>query len=160
MARIVYQGDVNLENGGVFFKLDRKDWDEYGYTSAVRVTPCGDAGAQDNAFWIEELTINKPEGDRLKECLKCFGWLSQQEDGSIIISHSGDVVAKPGTDAHRLAVMDACVGYGYYDVINRETVQIGKEADSGSEADVEPDTVLRANTSLKNYVRRFWVNNL
>jgi hypothetical protein len=158
MARIVYQGDVNLEHGGVFFKLDRKDWDEYGYASAVRVTPCSDAGAQDNAFWIEELTINKPEGECLKEALKCCGW--HLGEGDVISADHSSFGADPGTDTYRLIIMEACVSYGYYDKLQGETVQIGKKADSGSEADVEPDTVLRANASLEHYVRREWVRSL
>lgn len=161
MAKFWYSGDVNVEHGGTWFAINKKDWDDYGYCSAVRVTPCSDAGAQENAWWIEELTVIKPENDqKLKSVLDTCGWLVYSETGDIISSHNGDIVAKKGTAAFRRVVAEACVGYGKYDVSNSETVQIGKDADSDDLEQVEPDTVLRANSSLERYVKRQWLSSL
>lgn len=154
MARIVYSGDINVEHGGVWFKIDPRDWDEYGYCSAVRVTPCSDAGLQENAWWIEELTIIKPRSEtELSGILNTCGWMIYTESGDIIASGNGEVLAKKGTAAFRRIVAEATLGYGLYDVTGSETVQIGREADGSGER-VTPDTVLRSNASLERYVRR------
>lgn len=159
MARIVYIGDINVEHGGTWFKIDPRDWDEHGYCSAVRVTPCSDAGLQENAWWIEELTVLNPDGDDMKRVLSCSGWSIDPDDGSII-SCSGNVVARKGTAAFRQALAEACVSYGKYDVEHSITVQIGKEPEDSSECPAHADRVLRANASLERYVRREFLRSM
>ena len=160
MAKIVYSGDVNLEHGGTYFKIDPRDWDEYGYCSAVRVQPCSDAGAQSNAWWIESFTVLNPKGDDLKSILSFCGW-SIAENGAIMDSYSGDIVAKAGTQAFRHCVAEACVGYGKYDKDFSEVVQIGKISEFDSDREhVNPDRILRSNASLERYVRREFVRSL
>lgn len=127
--RVYYSGDVNLEYGGVFYSLANA---QYGYASAVRVTPLSDAGGPDNQFWIEPLTINfKRDALQTKSMLACIGLENE-----------------PAPNAHVL--IDAALAYGFYDQEAVETVQIG--AASGLPA---VDTVLRANASLRRYV---WKN--
>jgi hypothetical protein len=154
MAKWKYMGDINLEHGGAFFRLDSRNWDEYGYGEAVRVTPCSDAGGQDNAYWIEDITIIKPEPKELPGILSGYSWTIDPEDGSII-DCSGRIIAKARTAAFRLAIAEACTSYGRYDINRSETIQIGKDSPfyDGREP-VRPDRILRANTSLERFVRR------
>lgn len=157
MARIIYQGHLNVENGGYWIKLDKQDW-KYGYLSAVRVTPCSDAGAQDNAYWIEELTVSIPDTkEELSGIVDTCGWMIMQEDGSI---ETRGTILKKNTSAYRLAVANACIVYGKYDIRRFETVQIGKHDMDHSDDVVQPDTILRSNASLENYVRREFVRSL
>lgn len=153
MAKWKYMGDVSLEHGGAFFRLDSRNWDEYGYGEAVRVTPCSDAGGQDNAYWIEDITILKPEREsELKSILDTIGLC--MEDGHLVDSWRGTTI-KAGTAAFRLAIAYACLSYGKYDINQSETIQIGKDSPfyDGREP-VRPDRILRANTSLERFVRR------
>jgi hypothetical protein len=163
MGKFKYSGDINVEHGGTWYKLNRKEWDSYGYCSAIRVTPCSDGGAQENAWWIEELTVIKPEKDsELKSILDTCGWIIDSESGDIVSTYRADTVAKKGTAAFRWAIAESCVGYGKYDIINSETVQIGKKAEFNGyrHEHAEPSTVLRANTSLERYIRKNWLRSL
>jgi hypothetical protein len=127
------------------------------------VTPCSDGGAQDNAWWVEELTVLKPEKDsELKSILETCGWFIDPETGDIVSTYRGDTVAKKGTAAFRWAIAESCVGYGRYDIINSETVQIGKKT-TGKRPyweQAEPSIILRANSSLERYVRNNFLKGL
>jgi hypothetical protein len=163
MGKFKYSGDINVEHGGVWYKLNRKDWDSYGYCSAIRVTPCSDGGAQDNAWWVEELTVLKPEKEsELKSILETCGWFIDPETGDIVSTYRADTVAKKGTAAFRWAIADSCVGYGRYDIINSETVQIGKKPEGKRPywEQAEPSIILRANSSLERYVRNNFLKGL
>lgn len=133
-----YSGDANLENGGVFYKLDPSDI-QYGYCEAVRITPCSDAGCQDNAFWIERLTVNGFDDEkRIKNGLDCCGFTDNQPSDEI--------------KAYAL------VCYGYYDVNSAKIVQIGRKDKYHGGEFITPDVVLRSNASLKNYVKKHFLN--
>lgn len=159
MVRPVYSGDVNIEHGGTWYKIDPTGWDEYGYCSAIRVTPCSDAGAQSNAWWIEELTVIKPRSEEeLKNVLSCCGWI-HEDDRGIVLSHGAkETVVKPGTKEYRRLIAECCVGYGIYDVDRSETVQIGQHAEDSNEH--AEKTILRANASLERYVKRNFVRGM
>ena len=139
-AKWYYSGDINLEYGGLFYRLDNIKW---GYADALRVTPCSDAGGQDNAYWIEELTVNLPDDKRHPE---------RRED--ILASCGIDTLPKGRAGLHML--VDACVGYGSYDIEQSDVVQIGKAPDVvGTRCDiVRPTVILRGNASLRRYVRK------
>lgn len=148
-----YSGDVDLCNGGTFFLVNAKDREDYGFRSAVRVTPCSDAGAQDNAWWVEELTVIKPRNDQeLKSVLDVCGWRIG-EDGNLW-DYSCAPFAKKGTASFRNAIQEARVSYGLYDIDRSITVQIGKTSEFHSGDTVTPDETLRGNCSLARYVRR------
>lgn len=141
MARWVYQGDVNLEQGGVFFRIEPKEFDNHHYCDAVRVTPCSDAGGPDNVWWVEALTIVIPDDQkRLAGILDTCGY-----------TLDGLKEMKPS--ARRQMIADACIVYGSYDSTDTETVQIGP--DEESRETMEPTDKLRSNASLDRYVRKF-----
>ena len=149
MAQWFYNGDINLQCGGFFYRLG--NW-QHGYVDCVRVTPCSDAGAQSNAFWIEALTVIIPADDEaIKDVLSICGYHPDELTG---------VERK-----HR--IVDACMAYGRYDPANcfplhhSETVQIGKidpYFDSRQNDPVIQTVTLRANASLERYVRREFLN--
>jgi hypothetical protein len=137
-----YSGDVNIRQGGYFFNTEGL---KYNYVDAVRVTACADAGGPDNLFWVETLVINMPEDEAgLKEVISCCGWIP-------------DDLPKRGA-VRTAMIVDACIAYGKYDpaIYNASImVRIGRKEEARSEWDdsQEADVILRANASLRNYVR-------
>lgn len=133
-SRIFYSGDINIEYGGVFYTLENWQW---GYVDAVRVTPCSDAGAADNCYWVEELTVNLREGEALSNILRTCGWTVED---------------LPKGARRRHCLIDAHIAYGAYDVQGSEVVQVGaKQSPHGKP--IEADRILRANASLRRYAR-------
>ena len=149
-----YSGDVCLEQGGFYYKT--KDVANH-YADAVRIVPCSDAGGPDNEFWIEALTIILPENEA---------------DLSTVLCSQGDnwptmyVVSTKANKAHML--IQACEGYGKYDVLTTWNVRIGKPGHMGGvfakakiewtsfiEQGVHDVDQFRAGTSLETIVRRF-----
>ena len=155
MPRWDYSGDVNLECGGTFFRQGA-DWQRYGYVDAVRVTPCSDAGGQDNAFWVERLTINRPDSmAEIRDVLSIYSYTIEGESGDIVEPHSGETIAIANSPAFDRVLIEACLSYGRYDKDYGETIQIGKRADEYHSGDVvKPDLILRGNCKLENYVRK------
>lgn len=149
----VYSGDVNLEYGGVFYKIDPADWDRYDYCTAVRVDPCSDAGGPDNCWWVEELTVTRPKGDKLKDVLSVDSY-SLTEDGNHV--KVGDDVINIYTPQGRRIIAECCVAYGLYDKDRGITIQIGAKQSDCKEK-VTPDEILRGNSKLENYVKREWL---
>lgn len=136
--RWIYCGDVNPENGGYWFNIAGLQW---GYVDAVRVTPMADAGGPDNQFWIESLTVNMPTNEiERKRVLDCIG--------------CGEELLPSGATGRNILI-DACIAYGRYDVYESRTVRIGPHEENGAGFDpVNCETVLRAGSSLANWVRR------
>lgn len=167
-----YSGDVNIEHGGMFYNLSTFG---EGYVSVVRCQPCTDAGGPDNCFWVEQLTANVCNTDmpfagvgdtvrarrahralhshggggaerntqRIEEALITCGWdLLLDEWDKLTVARC------------RHAIVEACVGYGLYDQESSEMVSLGKPKTSYREGEWYPDKVLRANASLRNYVRK------
>jgi hypothetical protein len=152
MTRYKYCGDINLDHGGYYFRAP--EW-KYGYADVVRVTPCSDAGGQQNAWWIERLTVNAPDNDDdLRQVLAVIGMTLDPKGRIIEEGRPHDAVARNST-VYVSCIVDACIAYGRYDIDSSTTVQIGKIADwDGAREPVEPDVTLRAGTSLERYVRR------
>jgi len=116
MAKWQYCGDVDLMNGGYFWREDGAD----DYVLCVRVTACADAGGPGNMCWVEA--------------------------GSIYL----------GTAAQRrAALIDAVLAHQGIDKDAGATVRVGPVDPfyNGRER-IEPDTVLRSNASLKNWLKR------
>ena len=144
--RIFYSGDVSIEHGGFFYDLS--SWD-CGYVSATRVTPCSDAGGPDNQFWVENLTVNLREGAALDDVLQCCGMTRE---------------TLPKGAARRHAIVECHIAYGAYDVEQNEVVQVGAKPDpiSAGRPGFDPvrvNVVLRANASLRKYVRRVHIES-
>lgn len=96
-----YSGDVSLEYGGTFFKLDPADL-QYGYCSAIRVTDLASACGFDGAVMIERITIlGLDDKARISSALDCCGWLDESAD----ISFASAI----------MQAADGLLGYGYYD---------------------------------------------
>lgn len=152
MKRWQYVGDMNIEHGGFFWRC--LDW-KHGFVEAVRVMPCSDAGAQDNCYWVETLTVILPGDKELPVVLRVCGFELEAGTGAIVDPGRGTEIAKAGTEAYRAAIVEACVAHGSYDIEQSTCISIGAPDPeySGSEP-VEPDIVLRANRSLKRYVRK------
>lgn len=140
MPRLFYSGDVNIENGGYFYSL--KNW-QFGYVDAVRVTPCSDANAADNCYWVDMVTINLREGVELERALLCIGQ---------------SIADLPKNACKRHIIIDACLAYGYYDVVPM-VVQIGsKQSEYGEPIRVEK--MLRGNVSLYRYARSLLADSI
>lgn len=68
----VYSGDVNLEYGGTFIKVDLSDWDN-GYLDCVRVTDLDSACGFYGAVMVERVTILRRSGKEGRRALACCG---------------------------------------------------------------------------------------
>lgn len=122
MRNINYFGDINIEYGGTYYDPETLD--------AVRVTPCSDAGAADNCYWVEELTIIIPQDTA--SVLACAGYTQEQ-------------IAE-----HPNLLIEACLCYGSYDQHSCVVVQIGyKQSEYGEP--IKADVIKRANASLRKY---------
>lgn len=133
VSKLHYSGDVNIEHGGFFYAFGDP------WATAVRCTPCSDAGGPDNMFWIEVLYVNKPEGEDLARICECCDL---------------DLNTLPPSTRDD-ALVYACIGYGHYDKLGGECIRIGPpDPFYGGREKIEPTRVLRAGTSLKNYVRK------
>ena len=142
-----YTGDLHIENGGTFYNLKNWDW---GYAEFVRCTPCSDAGAADNCYWIDRGTVNfdfkNPVWVKGSFCaaLDCYGqtiedWRKQSE----------------ATQRHM--AFEVLLSYGLYEADHTETVELGPyfygEKLWNGDDPVETKK-LRGNASLRRYVRR------
>lgn len=131
-----YNGDINLEYGGFFWREDGAD----DYVLVVRVTPCSDAGGPNNQFWIEQGSVYMPnDADKRRRALSVCGWENEAEPS-------------------RGMLVDAHMAYDgvQRDSMNGQTVvQIGAKADEPGHGwgDVEVTKVIRGNAKLANYVR-------
>lgn len=148
-----YVGDVNLENGGYFWREDDAD----DYVCVVDVTPCADAGGPSNLFHVETGSIYIPVNDRqsLFDALDCCGW--KLADNGDVILYDGDVLPQK-SKRWRAYVVEACKAYhglerGLGECV---VVQIGKDEGPfvSNGWSPNPDVILRGNAKLENYVRR------
>lgn len=135
--RFFYSGDMSIEHGGYFYCLDT--W-AHGYVDAFRVTPCSDAGAQDNVFWLESLTVILREGTDLQCALDYIGV---------------DALQGFARSARRHVIVSALVAYGSYDVWSTIAAQVGPDDPFYVGRDpVRPDVRLRASVDLHKLARR------
>ena len=99
-----YNGDINLEEGGLFYRLedDPKDWPE-----AVQVMPhpANPGRDHDDESWIVFPGVIPMPEDRLVEALACSGY---EIDGDGIRTPTGETHL--GEAARRLTI-EACHGY-------------------------------------------------
>ena len=136
-----YTGDLNIEHGGAFYSLENWDW---GYAEYVRCTPCSDAGAADNCYWVDKGTVNfnfdKPEWveDKFKSALDCCGMIIEEWRN---LSEA----------AQHHTAFECLLSYGAYEKEDEILVELGQywygEKIAGAKK-------LRGNTDLRKYVRR------
>ncbi len=151
MTRYHYSGDVSLRHGGYFYTAGPEER-RYGYSSIVRITPCSDAGGPSNQFWVETLTVNMPDDKRLAMALNFCGYSEDWMKGL--------------TEFQRFCrIVDACVAAGHYDpddlfsmvLPQSQIVQIGHDEISLGSDTFNADTKLRANTSLRRWIKRIYL---
>ena len=129
-----YRGDVNLSEGGYFWREDGAD----DYVVVVEIIPCSAAGGPDNLFWINEGSIYiTPE--RAKTAL--------------------EGVYEPDHEPTRADIVDAIMGHYGMERDIETTLRIGKpEPDPDcwrfDSANFEVDVVLRGGSSLERWVKR------
>ncbi len=142
-----YSGDLNLKHGGFY-------WRESGHTDhvyAVKVTPCSDAGGPDNLFHIEAGSIYMPqEPGKVASALSCCGY-SLDARGRLLDGCGGVLTGK----RKRWMMVDAWNAYHGLDQDAEYVVRIGPAEETLRDGwSPEPDTILRSNAKLSNYVRR------
>lgn len=130
-----FNGDVNLEYGGFFWREDGAD----DYVCAVCVTPCVNGGGPDNLFHIEQGSLYMPaDPAKRKSALSTCGYENEPNPS-------------------RSMLVDAFMAYGGIEraTFNGEqVVQIGKKQELEREGwNPEPDHVLRGNASLEKFVK-------
>lgn len=164
-----YSGDVNIEHGGHFYNLDPF---EDGWVDVVRLQPCSDAGGPDNCYWIEHLSViihepladvfagvgttvsqrrahrelhQLPIAERIESALACIGYDSPE----MLADWDKRTLAE-----RRHIVVYAALSYGHYDQESSVMVSVGEpEFTKNREGEWKPETVLRANTNLRKYMR-------
>jgi hypothetical protein len=102
-----YLGDVNLEHGGVYCKLDPSDL-KYGYANCVEVTDLDSACGANGMCLIEVGTVNF-DYKRIRKAAAACGWLTP-----------GHRVARPH---RRAALIEAVKSYYGMEVDRSEVVQ-------------------------------------
>lgn len=115
----------------MFYRLD-----EYanGYVDCVKVTPCSDAGAEDNRYWIESGCVNLQPLDEAK---------AMQEYS---------LPELPDAESLRHMRVDYSANYYGVEVSESLVLQIGP--DQESRESVAADRKVRAGTDLAKYVVR------
>lgn len=146
-----YTGDVNLTEGGLFWREDDAD----DYVLAVDVVPCSAGGGPSNLFNIVDGSIFLPVADpkRLTSALACLGW--NLDPITMDLSHNGETVRK-GSKEWRRMLVESFHAYHGLDERTETVVQIGPSEEvysRGGEWSPEPDVILHGNAKLKNYVR-------
>lgn len=102
----VYQGDVNLEHGGTFFKVDDSD-QRYGYMDAVRVIDLIGLDGADGLTMIERVTIYGFDNPAMiRDGMRVCGWDRDRW-------YRGK-----GKETVILAVADGLLNYGCYDPVS------------------------------------------
>jgi hypothetical protein len=147
MTRWKYMGDLNLEYGGTFYDFSSWKW---GYVNAVEITDMDSACGWSGAIMIESISINIERSKEDQErALQVIG-ATFLPNGDI--NDNGRTIAK-GTAAWRFCLTYACQAYGYKDADRTEFVQCEPGAPMAFDG-WKADKKLRRNASLKNYVRR------
>jgi hypothetical protein len=129
-----YVGDVDIMNGGYFWREDGQE----DYVLCVRVTACADAGGPENMAWVEtgSIYLFNPNGSERRRALDYIGWPEDEAPT-------------------RAAIVNAMLGYQGLDKDEGATVRIGKpDPFYNGREEIEPDTVLRAGANLKNWIKR------
>ena len=130
MSKWNYIGDVNVENGGYWWRQERPDDD---FVEAVEVVPESDMGGPDNVFMIFMGSIYLGNEDTLKRAAACCG-----------------LEGKTLTLAEKV---DAVKSYAGMDVDGQHDIQIGPADPHGKETELKPCQI-RGNWKVKNFIKR------
>jgi hypothetical protein len=115
-SRWVYNGDVNLEHGGVFMDLSTWEW---GYVDAIRVEDLGSACGFTGACLIERCVIHRLDDARdMRKALGSCGWFPRT-----CRRHPGQTPEQVKATARRV-IAEAMLQYGFADCETIEVVQL------------------------------------
>jgi len=132
MAKWNYNGDMNLENGGYFWRMNNPDDD---YADIVDVVSESEMGGPDNIFLIEVGTVYFNPKTR-KSALDCCGYA---DDETLTTS----------------LLIDAYKAYGGVEGDYSVVIQIGKDDPHRPRDSNFPDIEqIQGNWKLENYVKR------
>lgn len=157
-----YSGDINIEHGGLYWRLPTTDnFPEADYVEAVEVIPCSDMGGPSCQFLIQVGSIYIDRAT-YATALACCGYEAFQHarrgaPWRIASGRAGqaDSVRMDSVQGACMLV-DAFRAYRGLDDPTTHRVQIGKPDAYLDDLDdiPEPDIQLRGNTDLRRYVRR------
>lgn len=148
-----FQGDVNLEHGGIFFDLS--EW-RNGYVTAVEVRDLDSGCGFRGAVLIEERTITIDRPERHASALDAIG-STILPNGDI--EDNGRVLSK-GSRAWKLCIAYALNAYGFHDLRRSEVLQLERDGPMQFGGWIAADKRLRANANLRRYVQREWLRKL
>ena len=128
MTKWLYTGDINLEHGGTFYRVE-------GYTAYyVQIVPESDLGGPDNVFMICE--GESQISDISKEAVDAFYYPDTKETYT----------------AEEIAIV--AVYEGNIEIHNRHFIRIGKHDTYARRVSNWNPVQVNANWKLKNYIRK------
>jgi len=150
----LYTGDMNLECGGMFFK----PVDEFGTIRGVEVRPDSDRGGPDNVFHVQDGYLFAGDPDEWQSSLDVCGYTLELvpgvDGGHYAIVDGMGAFHDVRTPEGATLLADAVNGAKGFDDRQETVIQIGKGvAAYDPEPTCTPDTVLRGNKRLHNYIR-------
>lgn len=130
MSNWNYNGDVNVEHGGYWWRQERPDDD---YAEVVDVIPESDMGGPDNVFIITAGVVYLGNENALESALKYYGY---NGDTPSLSEKVGAMMSYAGMDTD------------YTDVI-----RIGEPDPYARDSNYEPEQI-HGNWKMKNYIKR------
>lgn len=112
-------GDVNWEDHGGMWCRQSPD----GAWWVVRFENCSDWGDGATGYECSVLRVSIPEvpAEEIHAALRSCGWEVCLTQMAIVAPYSGDIIAKVGSPAFDLVLLDALIGYGTYSPMGSET---------------------------------------
>ncbi|MGR3178763.1 MAG: hypothetical protein ACUZ8E_11965 [Candidatus Anammoxibacter sp.] len=147
-----YNGDVNLECGGYYWRQDDPE-DDYVY--CVGIVGSNAFGGPDNIYLVESGTLYIPESDKDKQaCLNTCGY---KLIDNMIHDCCGGIFSLD-SDHGKILLIDSIKAYygvesGYG---GQEVIQIGKLDSQYDESDYvfNPTIVIHGNNNLRKYIEK------
>lgn len=133
MSKWNYVGDVNVENGGYWWRQQRPDDN---FVEVVDVIPESDMGGPDNVFLIFVGSVYFGNIKTMESALKCI-----------------DIKDKIPTLAEKVYAMKAYAGM---DTDYQDVIRIGPPDPYGNETTQTPKQV-SGNWKLSNYIKHFYL---
>ncbi len=142
MAKWNYRGDVNLTEGGYFWRHNQPNDD---YADIIEVMPDANMGGADNVFHVFVGTVYIPDDmEKRKTALDCIGYEGDPKDATFE------------------TLVDALFAYMGMDRDYNDAIRIGAVDPLTSEATVSEDDIwqIRANWKLKNFVKKQYLERV
>lgn len=143
-----YNGDVNLEHGGYYWRQDDPE-DDYAYCVSV----CGSDGfgGPDNIYLVTDGTVYIPDDAKARQdCLDVCGY--KLIDNAIHDCCGG--VFPLDTEDGRALLIDAIKASNGVEADSDNVIQIGKLDADADDYIFEPTDIIHGNNDLRNYIER------